>query len=95
MVYNPILDELFVAARGQGATLNGRAIKTSHVESLGSAIFATEVGVTRDEATVSAVFSRMSALCQQVFGAHLKSLALLCDASFRVMLCKLRKHHRH
>ena len=66
VVYNSILDELFVATRGQGATLNGRPIKASQTEALGSAIFATEIGVTRDEATVGAVFSRISNLCQQV-----------------------------
>ena len=66
VVYNSILDELFVATRGQGATLNGRPIKASQTEALGSALFATEIGVTRDEATVSAVFSRISNLCRQV-----------------------------
>jgi myo-inositol-1(or 4)-monophosphatase len=31
VVYNPISDELFSAIKGQGAYLNGRTIKPSHV----------------------------------------------------------------
>ena len=66
VVYNPILDELFVACKGEGATLNGRPIHTSQVEALGDSLFCTEIGVTRDDDTVSAIFSRIRALCQQV-----------------------------
>lgn len=66
VVYNPILDELFVASKDQGATLNGRPIRVSQTPALGSALFATEIGVVRDDATVAAVFSRISALCRQV-----------------------------
>lgn len=40
-VYVPALDELFVAAMGQGATLNGRSISPSDETELGRALVAT------------------------------------------------------
>jgi myo-inositol-1(or 4)-monophosphatase len=40
-VYDPGRDEAFVAARGQGATVNGRPIAVSGVDDLGQALVAT------------------------------------------------------
>ncbi len=39
-VYNPVVDECFTAAQGQGARLNGRPIRTSGVSSLSEALAA-------------------------------------------------------
>ena len=39
-IYDPVRDELFLAAEGQGATLNGRPISVSGVDSLAGAILA-------------------------------------------------------
>ena len=41
VVYNPTLDELFVAQRGQGATLNGRPIRVSTAASLNEGLLAS------------------------------------------------------
>jgi myo-inositol-1(or 4)-monophosphatase len=41
IVYDPLLDELFAATRGQGATRNGRPIRVSGVRELGKALLAT------------------------------------------------------
>ena len=41
VVYNPVLDELFAAERGQGATLNDRTIRVSEIEDLNSAMLCT------------------------------------------------------
>jgi myo-inositol-1(or 4)-monophosphatase len=41
VVYDPLLDELFAATRGGGATRNGRPIRVSGVRELGSALLAT------------------------------------------------------
>lgn len=41
VIYNPILDELYVAEKGGGATLNGRAIHVSSVDKLGQAVIAS------------------------------------------------------
>jgi myo-inositol-1(or 4)-monophosphatase len=41
VVYDPLLDELFAARRGAGATLNGRRIGVSREDELGRALLAT------------------------------------------------------
>jgi myo-inositol-1(or 4)-monophosphatase len=41
VVYNPIYDELFAAARGEGATLNGKRISVSKVQSLSTSLLCT------------------------------------------------------
>jgi myo-inositol-1(or 4)-monophosphatase len=41
VVYNPIYDELFAAARGEGATLNGKKISVSKVQSLSTSLLCT------------------------------------------------------
>src|SRR6266851_10369142 len=41
VVYNPIYDELFAAARGEGATLNGKKISVSKVETLSTSLLCT------------------------------------------------------
>jgi myo-inositol-1(or 4)-monophosphatase len=41
VVYDPRQDELFAAAKGQGATLNGQPIRTSPIADLGDALLAT------------------------------------------------------
>jgi myo-inositol-1(or 4)-monophosphatase len=45
-VYVPVLDELFAAARGRGATLNGRPIRCSDTDELALALVATGFGYT-------------------------------------------------
>jgi myo-inositol-1(or 4)-monophosphatase len=41
VIYNPMLDELFTAERGQGASLNGRPIHVSRVPDLAESLVAT------------------------------------------------------
>jgi myo-inositol-1(or 4)-monophosphatase len=41
VIYNPMLDELFAAERGQGASLNGRPIHASRVPDLAESLVAT------------------------------------------------------
>ena len=41
VIYNPTLDEMFAAERGQGATLNDRTIRVSEIEDLNSAMLCT------------------------------------------------------
>ena len=54
VVYDPMLDELFVAERGQGATLNGRPIHVSTIEQLIRALLATGFSYNLDERTENA-----------------------------------------
>src|SRR5215475_11512791 len=41
VVYNPIYNELFAAARGEGATLNGKMISVSQVSTLSTSLLCT------------------------------------------------------
>jgi myo-inositol-1(or 4)-monophosphatase len=41
VVYDPLLDEMFQAVRGEGATLNGRPIRVSQESDFGNALVAT------------------------------------------------------
>jgi myo-inositol-1(or 4)-monophosphatase len=49
IVQDPLRQETFVARRGAGATLNGRAIRTSATKDLGSALLATGFPYDRRE----------------------------------------------
>ncbi|MBY0547510.1 MAG: inositol monophosphatase [Candidatus Obscuribacterales bacterium] len=68
VVFNPIADELFVAEKGKGATLNGQPIKVSAVSSLSTCLLAT--GFPPDSAnarfTNITEFSRLTDLCHGV-----------------------------
>ncbi len=49
VVYDPMRDELFVAVRGHGATLNGRPIRVSTIDQLIRALLATGFSYNLDE----------------------------------------------
>ncbi|ONK76282.1 uncharacterized protein A4U43_C03F25980 [Asparagus officinalis] len=66
VVYNPILNELFTAIRGQGAFLNGYPIKASSQSELVKSLLATEVGTKRDKSTVDATTNRINSLLFKV-----------------------------
>ncbi|CAG9462702.1 unnamed protein product [Pedinophyceae sp. YPF-701] len=80
VVYNPILDEMFTAVRGAGAFLNGKPIKVSSQANLGRALVATEIGVSQDEETQTAVFDRLANL-----GRATRSMR--CSGSCAMNLC--------
>ncbi|CAN0890856.1 Stromal 70 kDa heat shock-related protein, chloroplastic [Linum grandiflorum] len=66
VVYNPIMEELYTAIHGQGAFLNGKAIKASSQPELVKALLATEVGTKRDKATVDLTTNRVNSLLYKV-----------------------------
>mmetsp|Transcript_10240 Transcript_10240/g.62560 ORF Transcript_10240/g.62560 Transcript_10240/m.62560 type:complete len:320 (-) Transcript_10240:1624-2583(-) len=80
VVYNPILEECFVAVRGSGATLNGRPIHVSDESELGKSILATEVGVVRDAETMDAIYGRLRKLTENLRG-------LRCCGSCALNMC--------
>jgi len=41
VIYNPVYEELYAAARGEGATLNGKKIKVSKVDRLATSLLCT------------------------------------------------------
>ena len=98
-MFNPIMDEMFTAVRGKGAFLNGSPIHASACSSLGSALAVSEIGVTRDDETLDALFGRISALTKQVERQRgsfdcLMTLALcLCPVSMRSCQDLAAKHY--
>lgn len=82
VVYNPILEELFVAEAGKGAYLNGERIEASSTADLGDALIATEVGVSRDEQTMGMTFNRL----QKIATA---SRSVRCNGSCALGLCSV------
>jgi myo-inositol-1(or 4)-monophosphatase len=63
-VYAPVLGELFSAARGGGATLNGAAISCSEVDDLSSALVATGFSYSADRRAVQG--DRVARLVREV-----------------------------
>jgi len=51
VVYNPFYEELFAAARGAGATLNGKRIYASKVDALATSLLCTGFPVHKRQAT--------------------------------------------
>ena len=68
VVYNPFLNEMFFATRDEGAFLNNNIIKTSSIESLGTAIIATGFPYEKEnpETNNSKQFSTMLPLIQGI-----------------------------
>ncbi|GER52872.1 inositol-1-monophosphatase family protein [Striga asiatica] len=66
VVYNPIMDELFTAARGKGAFLNGKPIKASSQTELVKSLLATEAGTKRDKSTLDATTNMINSLLFKV-----------------------------
>jgi myo-inositol-1(or 4)-monophosphatase len=58
-VYDPVAEELFSAARGEGATLNGAPLRVGGAPGLADAVVATFVDVRRREADVAAGTERL------------------------------------
>lgn len=80
VVFNPIMGELFTAVRSRGALLNGQPIRVSDAREPGSALLATEVGVARDDATMTAITDRLRQLTA-------RSQSVRCCGSCALNLC--------
>ena len=81
VVYNPILDEMFVGQEGRGATLNGKPIKVAEVSELGSSLLASGFPYDAWENADNNTHE----------WAHFISLtrSLRCDGSAALDLCKV------
>lgn len=68
VIYNPILNELFVASKENGATLNGAPLQVSKVEKLEQSLLGTGFAYDRKETRENnyAEFCHMTNLCQGV-----------------------------
>ncbi|CAG2057738.1 unnamed protein product [Timema podura] len=62
VIYNPILDEMYTASKGQGTKLNGIPIHTSKVTQLSQAMISYEIGFARNSNNRSSIMKRVEAL---------------------------------
>lgn len=69
-----LLQETFHAQRGQGAFLNGERISVSSTDTPKKALVATEIGTSRDVATMDNIMRRVRAVCES-------SRSLRCSGS--------------
>lgn len=85
-VFDPSLDEMFTAARGEGALLNGAPISVSPVEALDDALLGTGVPywIREKPAQIMSKFEAFSVLAQGVRRAGAASLDLCAVACGRV-----------
>jgi len=85
VVFNPFLDELFAAARGHGATLNGRPIHVSTETRLPHALCGTGFGYEEAERRVQgAVVARLVAEVRDIRRAGSAALDLCAVACGRL-----------
>ena len=85
VVYGPMMDEMFVAVKGHGATVNGKAMHVSDVPSLKHSLVST--GFTPDRRTVSAKESNLAyfnAMIMEIQGSRRNGSAAL-DLSYVAM----------
>lgn len=64
VIYNPIMDELFSAAVGKGAFLNGRPIRVSDATAVGHAMIMNNIGASRDAAFARKTLNRIEVLLE-------------------------------
>ncbi len=80
-VYDPIRDELFTAARGEGATLNGRTLAVAPASDLENALVATGFAAMRGHEPDHACLDRFTAAIVRVKGVRRLGSAAL-DLSY-------------
>ncbi|XP_018400060.1 PREDICTED: inositol monophosphatase 1 [Cyphomyrmex costatus] len=91
IVYNPILEQLFTARKGQGAFLNGAPIHVSNEKELRKALIMVEMGTSRNREKLEVVLQNITILTTYVhgirsFGAAALNMCMVAlggaDASF-------------
>jgi myo-inositol-1(or 4)-monophosphatase len=87
VIYQPMSDELFAAAKGQGATLNGELIKTSSATSLTKALLEVGRASRQPPATYLAMLDKVMATGAGIRGAGSGALAIANVAVGRVDGC--------
>ncbi|WP_263351421.1 inositol monophosphatase family protein [Acidicapsa acidisoli] len=87
VIYQPMSDELFAAARGMGATLNGEPIKTSSTTSLDKSLLEVGRASRQPQATYLAMLDKVMATGVAIRGAGSGALAVANVAAGRVDGC--------
>ncbi|EFN83275.1 Inositol monophosphatase [Harpegnathos saltator] len=68
IVYNPILEQLFTARKGQGAFFNGAPISVSGEKELHKALLMIEMGTSRDPEKMKVVLENITLLTSRIHG---------------------------
>jgi myo-inositol-1(or 4)-monophosphatase len=87
VIYQPILDELFAAAKGLGATLNGEPIKTSSTTSLDKSLLEVGRASRQPQAVYLAMLDKVMNTGAAIRGAGSGALAVANVAAGRVDGC--------
>ena len=87
VIYQPILDELFAAATGLGATLNGEPIKTSSVTSLDRSLLEVGRASRQPQGPYLEMLDKVMRTGAAIRGAGSGSLAVANVAAGRVDAC--------
>ncbi|HEX2910369.1 MAG TPA: inositol monophosphatase family protein [Chloroflexia bacterium] len=85
VVYNPFRDELFVAERGKGATLNGQPIHASHTATLAKALVCFDLGYNEPVAVEmlrQATFFRPQVRSMRILGSAVLGLVNVAVGRF-------------
>ncbi|KAK8373090.1 hypothetical protein O3P69_012401 [Scylla paramamosain] len=81
IIFNPILDQMFIAKKGQGAYLNGERIRVSGQKDLSQALIFAEMGTSRDPEKVKTVLTNLTTLMPRAHGVRGMGSAALGIAS--------------
>ncbi|XP_063853238.1 inositol monophosphatase 1-like isoform X1 [Scylla paramamosain] len=68
IIFNPVLDQMFTAKKGQGAYLNGERIRVSGQKDLSQALIFAEMGTSRDPEKVKTVLTNLTTLMPRAHG---------------------------
>ncbi|XP_076181795.1 inositol monophosphatase 1-like isoform X1 [Ptiloglossa arizonensis] len=77
IVYNPVLEQLFMARRGHGAFLNGKPIKSSKTERLEESLLCLEASYATIENIRDIILGRMEAFVSVAHGIRTMGSAAL------------------
>ncbi|XP_046671465.1 inositol monophosphatase 1-like [Homalodisca vitripennis] len=81
IIYNPVLEQLFTARRGQGAFYNDRPIKVSDKKEMSEALLAIEFGTSRNPEKMEVVLHNVRKLYPLVHGMRSLGSAAMDIAS--------------
>ncbi|XP_028392369.1 inositol monophosphatase 1-like [Dendronephthya gigantea] len=70
VIYNPILDEMFSAITGHGATCNGKPIKPSNVTEINQALLITEIGASREQNRINGIMKNLQKIITEPYMAR-------------------------
>lgn len=77
IIYNPMLQQLFTAKKGQGAFLNNRQIHVSSIKELSGALISFEAGTSRDVEKQKVVFENFQRVISSGHGVRALGSAAL------------------